>query len=107
MALQLRPNCEYCDKDLPPTPSDACLLLRCRVLHEYVDESKLHNLSSARNCDRGVERRPIRPASRAAFPGVCVTKQLPSDKQVHLKYAATRMSRRTSARLAGIPPEAR
>ncbi len=23
MALQLRPNCEYCDKDLPPTAIDA------------------------------------------------------------------------------------
>jgi len=23
MALQLRPNCEYCDKDLPPSALDA------------------------------------------------------------------------------------
>ncbi|HWN77029.1 MAG TPA: DUF1272 domain-containing protein, partial [Bradyrhizobium sp.] len=23
MALQLRPNCEYCDKDLPPASMDA------------------------------------------------------------------------------------
>jgi uncharacterized protein len=23
MALQLRPNCEYCDKDLPPSATDA------------------------------------------------------------------------------------
>ena len=23
MALQLRPNCEYCDKDLPPNATDA------------------------------------------------------------------------------------
>ena len=23
MALQLRPNCEYCDKDLPPYATDA------------------------------------------------------------------------------------
>ncbi|HEY8299301.1 MAG TPA: DUF1272 domain-containing protein, partial [Methyloceanibacter sp.] len=23
MALELRPNCEYCDKDLPPDAADA------------------------------------------------------------------------------------
>ena len=23
MALELRPNCEYCDKDLPPAATDA------------------------------------------------------------------------------------
>ncbi|MGD0430877.1 MAG: DUF1272 domain-containing protein, partial [Acetobacteraceae bacterium] len=23
MALQLRPNCEFCDKDLPPAATDA------------------------------------------------------------------------------------
>ena len=25
MALQLRPNCEYCDKDLPPNAVDAMI----------------------------------------------------------------------------------
>ena len=84
MALQLRPNCEYCDKDLPPNATDARICsYECTFCADCVD-NKLHNVCP--NCGGGFARRPIRPATERR-PGVCVTKQLPSDKRVHLKYS--------------------
>ena len=84
MALQLRPNCEYCDKDLPPNAMDARICsYECTFCADCVD-NKLHNVCP--NCGGGFAPRPIRPATERR-PGVCVTKQLPSDKRVHLKYS--------------------
>ena len=84
MALQLRPNCEYCDKDLPPNATDARICsYECTFCADCVD-NKLHNVCP--NCGGGFAPRPIRPATERR-PGVCVTKQLPSDKRVHLKYS--------------------
>ena len=84
MALQLRPNCEYCDKDLPPNATEARICsYECTFCADCV-ENKLHNVCP--NCGGGFAPRPIRPATERR-PGVCVTKQLPSDKRVHLKYS--------------------
>ena len=84
MALQLRPNCEYCDKDLPPNATEARICsYECTFCADCV-ENKLHNVCP--NCGGGFVPRPIRPATERR-PGVCVTKQLPSDKRVHLKYS--------------------
>ena len=103
MALQLRPNCEYCDKDLPPNAADARICsYECTFCADCV-ENKLHNVCP--NCGGGFERRPIRPATERR-PGVCVTKQLPSDKRVHLKYSVEDVAAHC-ARLKDIPPEAR
>ena len=64
MALQLRPNCEYCDKDLPPNAADARICsYECTFCADCVD-TKLHNVCP--NCGGGFERRPIRPADRTA-----------------------------------------
>jgi hypothetical protein len=90
MALQLRPNCEYCDKDLPPNAVDARICsYECTFCADCV-ETKLHNVCP--NCGGGFAPRPIRPATERR-PGVCVTKQLPSDKRVHLKSGPTRSPR--------------
>ncbi|WKA29086.1 DUF1272 domain-containing protein [Bradyrhizobium roseum] len=103
MALQLRPNCEYCDKDLPPNAVDARICsYECTFCADCVD-NKLHNVCP--NCGGGFERRPIRPATERR-PGVCVTKQLPSDKRVHLKYSVEDVAAH-SARLRDIPPQER
>ena len=66
-------------------------------------ENKLHNVCP--NCGGGFEPRPIRPATERR-PGVCVTKQLPSDKRVHLKYSVEDVAAHC-ARLRDIPPEER
>jgi hypothetical protein len=49
--------------------------------------------------------RPIRP-TKEWRPGACVTKQLPSDKRVHLKYTLDDIAAHV-ARIKDIPPEER
>ena len=103
MALQLRPNCEYCDKDLPPHATDARICsYECTFCADCV-ENKLHNVCP--NCGGGFAPRPIRPATEWR-PGVSVAKQPPSDKRVHLKYSLEDVAAH-SARLRDIPPEER
>jgi uncharacterized protein len=103
MALQLRPNCEYCDKDLPPNATEARICsYECTFCADCV-ENKLHNVCP--NCGGGFVPRPIRPATERR-PGVCVQKQLPSDKRVHLKYSFEDIAAH-SARLRDVPPEER
>ncbi len=44
MALQLRPNCEYCDKDLPPgSPEARICTYECTFCAACV-EAELHNV---------------------------------------------------------------
>ena len=103
MALQLRPNCEYCDKDLPPTATEARICsYECTFCADCV-ETKLHNVGP--NCGGGFVNRPIRPATERR-PGVSVAKQPPSDLRVHLKYSLEDIAAH-SARLRDIAPEER
>src|SRR6201747_3045489 len=84
MALQLRPNCEYCDKDLPPNATEARICsYECTFCADCAD-SKLHNVCP--NCGGGFVPRPIRPATPRR-PGVCVATHPPSAKRVHLKFS--------------------
>jgi hypothetical protein len=59
--LELRPNCECCDRDLPPESPDALMCTYectwCRDCAERV----LHGTWP--NCGGNLERRPIRPAA--------------------------------------------
>ncbi|MBV8751511.1 MAG: DUF1272 domain-containing protein [Hyphomicrobiales bacterium] len=83
MALQLRPNCEWCDKDLPPTATDARICTyECTFCAECV-ETVLFNVCP--NCGGGFAPRPIRPA-RPWRSGVCLHDQPVSGERVHLKY---------------------
>ena len=103
MALQLRPNCEYCDKDLPPSATDARICsYECTFCADCV-ETKLHNVCP--NCGGGFAPRPIRPAEQWR-PGVCVSKQLPSDKRVHLKFSPEDVAAH-SAKIRDVRPENR
>ena len=82
MPLELRPNCEYCDKDLPPSSTEARI---CSYECTYCDDcmnNKLHNVCP--NCGGGLTPRPIRP-SKEWRNGLCVAKQPASEKRVHLK----------------------
>jgi hypothetical protein len=103
MALQLRPNCEYCDKDLPPNSMEARICsYECTFCADCV-ETKLHNVCP--NCGGGFVPRPIRPASEWR-PGLTVAKRPPSDKRVHLSYSVEDIAAH-SARLKDIAPEDR
>jgi uncharacterized protein len=103
MALQLRPNCEYCDKDLPPRSLDARICsYECTFCADCV-ENKLHNVCP--NCGGGFVPRPIRPATEWR-PGVSVGKHPPSGKRVHLSFGLDEIAEH-SARIRDIPPEGR
>jgi hypothetical protein len=103
MALQLRPNCEYCDKDLPPNSPEARICsYECTFCADCV-ETKIFNVCP--NCGGGFAPRPIRP-SREWRPGISVASQPPSDKRVHLKYPPDDVAA-LSARIRAVPPEAR
>src|SRR5690242_15325123 len=69
MALQLRPNCEYCDKDLAPNATDARICsYECTFCADCVD-TVLFNVCP--NCGGGFVPRPIRPVTERR-PGVCL-----------------------------------
>lgn len=57
--LELRPNCENCDKDLLPQSKEACICtFECTFCQTCVDDV-LHNICP--NCGGGFAPRPIRP----------------------------------------------
>jgi hypothetical protein len=57
--LELRPNCELCDRDLPPDASDARICsYECTFCASCVDDV-LHDVCP--NCGGGFQVRPVRP----------------------------------------------
>ena len=65
--LELRPNCECCDRDLPPTSVEA----RICTFECTFCEACATNVLKGRcpNCSGDLVRRPIRPAAALAkFP---------------------------------------
>jgi uncharacterized protein len=62
--LALRPNCECCDRDLPPESADARICsfecTFCAACANGVLKSQCPN------CGGNLERRPIRPAQKLA-----------------------------------------
>ena len=80
--LSIRPNCEYCDRDLPPDSSEAMICsYECTFCSDCVD-TVLSNVCP--NCGGGFERRPVRPA-KAWRTGACLTDQPASPQRVHMK----------------------
>jgi len=70
--LELRPNCELCDRDLPPGSSDARICsYECTFCGDCV-ENRLFNVCP--NCGGGFVTRPIRP-STAWREGVGISHQ--------------------------------
>ena len=103
MALQLRPNCEYCDKDLPPSSMEARICsYECTFCADCA-ENKLDNVCP--NCGGGFVPRPIRPA-REWRPGLSLARRPPSSTRVHLSYERDDIAAHTM-RIKEIPPESR
>lgn len=100
MALQLRPNCEYCDKDLPPAAAEARICsYECTFCADCV-ETRLFNVCP--NCGGGFAPRPIRPA-REWRPGLCTIRQRPSETRMHLKFSADDVAAFV-ATIKNVPP---
>ena len=78
--LKLRPNCEYCDKDLPANALDARICTyECTFCADCVEQ---HLLNVCPNCGGGLMPRPIRPTTEWR-PGVSLAKQPASTRRVH------------------------
>ena len=72
--LELRPNCECCDKDLPPDSAEAMICtFECTFCRDCVEE-RLQG--ACPNCGGNFQARPVRPAK-------LLEKYPPSVKRVH------------------------
>ena len=62
--LQLRPNCECCDRDLPPESTEARICtFECTFCADCADR---RFAGVCPNCGGDLVRRPIRPAAALA-----------------------------------------
>lgn len=101
--LQIRPNCEYCDKDLPPDALDARICTyECTFCARCV-ETELFNVCP--NCGGGFVPRPIRPKT-ARRPAVGLAHQPASTQRVNLKWSKDDVAA-FAASVRDVPPEAR
>lgn len=101
--LDIRPNCENCDKDLPADSTEACICsYECTFCRSCVDDI-LKNVCP--NCGGGFVARPVRPAktyrqgvSREHQPAAESRVLKPVDVVTHARFAED---------IADIPPEKR
>lgn len=101
--LELRPNCELCDKDLPPDSTKACICTyECTFCADCV-ETVLFNVCP--NCGGGFEKRPVRPA-HARRHGVGLAYQPASTHRVHSAYSRDEIAD-FCAGVKGVIPEER
>ena len=81
--LELRPNCENCDTDLPPASIHAYICsYECTFCKKCVD-TILKNVCP--NCGGGFTKRPIRPNTERR-DGVSLEYQRASTTRIHSKY---------------------
>jgi uncharacterized protein len=103
MALELRPNCEYCDKDLPPASTEARICsYECTFCADCA-ERVLRNVCP--NCGGGLVPRPVRPTTEWRT-GICLGKQPASTQRKSLKYSRDDIDAHCE-RIKDIPPEQR
>jgi len=101
--LELRPNCELCDRDLPPESSEARICTyECTFCAACVDEI-LHDVCP--NCGGGFQPRPIRPA-RAWRPGTGLVDDPPGARRRYAAFTREEIDAFVET-LRGIPPASR
>lgn len=98
--LELRPNCEYCDRDLPPGTRDARICTYECTFCARCAEAVLRNVCP--NCGGGFTPRPLRPAAEWR-PGVGLSRQPASTKRRHLTWDRAMLDEFVQ-RVAGIDP---
>ena len=101
--LQLRPNCEFCDRDLPPDSAAARICTyECTFCADCVD-GLLQNVCP--NCGGGFSPRPIRPqVERRAGTGLAAHPA--STERVHSPYTREEIEAFVAA-IKSVPPAAR
>jgi len=101
--LELRPNCELCDRDLPPQSDLACICsYECTFCKDCV-ETVLNNVCP--NCGGGFVSRPIRPLGEHRR-GEGLKNHPASQQRRHSKYSREEILD-FSATLAQIAPKDR
>ena len=101
--LEIRPNCELCDRDLPADSWEARICsYECTFCAACV-ENILNNVCP--NCGGGFENRPIRPRTTRR-DGVSLAHQPASDKRVHARYNAQEIVE-FSGPISPVSPEQR
>lgn len=101
--LELRPNCEMCDRDLPPHALEARICsYECTFCAECVEVS-LHNVCP--NCGGGFAPRPIRPRGEHR-PGAGLRGSPASERRRALRWSAEEVAA-FAATLKDTPPAAR
>lgn len=87
--LELRPNCECCDKALPPQSNEAYICsYECTFCQDCVN-TLLKNVCP--NCGGGFAPRPIRPQV-ARRQGLSLADQPASIKSIHTPYTEKEIS---------------
>jgi len=88
--LEIRPNCEYCDKDLAANSLEAMICsYECTFCITCVNDI-LNNVCP--NCGGGFVTRPIRP-KQARRDGVSLEHQPASIKRVNTQYSKDELTR--------------
>jgi hypothetical protein len=101
--LILKPNCEMCDRDLPPDCADACICsYECTFCTNCVG-NVLHDVCP--NCGGGFVPRPMRPA-RAHRPGTGLPHHPASAQRAKMKWTPAEVGALV-AKLRDTPPSAR
>jgi uncharacterized protein len=98
--LELRPNCEPCDKDLPPDATEArTCSYECTFCASCV-EDVLHDVCP--NCGGGFEPRPIRPVG-AWRPNTGLGTDPPSAARRRTPYTADEIAAFVAPRRDNLP----
>jgi len=98
--LELRPNCEACDRDLPPASAEARICsYECTFCSDCV-ATLLQNVCP--NCGGGFVPRPIRPVA-AYREGTGLVNDPPGTRRRSLSYSAEEIADLV-ARLRAVDP---
>jgi hypothetical protein len=101
--LELRPNCELCDRDLPPDSAAARICsYECTFCADCVRDVLA---DVCPNCGGGFAPRPIRPR-RAHRDGVGLVNDPAGTRRRHTPYSRVELEA-FSARLRGVDPALR
>jgi hypothetical protein len=103
LALELRPNCEYSDKDLPRASPEARICTYECTFCAHCVETKLQKVCP--NCGGGFAPQPIRPVNEWR-PGLSLAKRPASTTRLHLSHSHRDIAQ-FAARLRDIPPAER
>jgi hypothetical protein len=101
--LLLKPNCECCDRDLPPASTEARICSYECTFCAACAHDVLLNVCP--NCGGGFAPRPIRPAMERR-PGFSLRQHPATKERARLGYARDDVAA-FSRSLAQIPPEER